>query len=489
MTVTVLPNPSSENIALESGVVVTANAENLPNQAAIKAINGVAQGFPVDSTQEWAATNNPFPSGAGGTDAFLRLDWPSSFVVSSVVLFDRPNSADRVTGGRLTFSDGSSVNVGALPNNGAPRVVNFSPRQISWLRFDVDAVSSSTNNVGLAELEVNGTPGCLNYPSVSITSPQTSHFQTSSSLEVTTNACFDSQLHAGWGVRFIVDGGPGSGGSEFFEFTAPFSANLTSLSQAEHTIEVQVVDQTGTPVIGSLNEDQVSDVGIGDYYVAIGDSITFGTGDFLTSDNTSADGRNATKGFTPILVDLLADELGFPNFIANEGVPGDSTSDGIQNLPSVVAAHPQATNYLIKFGNNDTFGIFPRPSGVGLSPGNPGYPGSFKDLMQQIIDGLPNGVDRNIAKITVTLGDSTTSAQFPDPVQNAPRNLLIQEYNTVIDELIAIPANNVSPGSPDFFNEFIINQRYETEYDDNIHPNGIGYQRMGDLWLEALTNP
>jgi len=109
--------------------------------------------------------------------------------------------------------------------------------------------------------------------------------------------------------------------------------------------------------------------------------------------------------------------------------------------------------------------------------------------MQQIIDGLPNGVDRNIAKITVTLGDSTTSAQFPDPVQNAPRNLLIQEYNTVIDELIAIPANNVSPGSPDFFNEFIINQRYETEYDDNIHPNGIGYQRMGDLWLEALTNP
>ena len=124
-----------------------------------------------------------------------------------------------------------------------------------------------------------------------------------------------------------------------------------------------------------------------------------------------------------------------------------------------------------------------------MSPGNPGYPGSFKDLMQQLLDGLPGNVEINVSKITVALGNTTVSAQFPAPIENAARNLVIREYNDVIDELIAVPANGISSGSPDFFNEYLINQRYETEYDDNIHPNGIGYQRMGDLWLEAITNP
>jgi len=159
VTVTVSDQQVPQNIALLPSVVVSANAENLPNQAAIKAVNGVAQGFPVDSTQEWAATNNPFPSSDGGTGAFLRLDWPSAFTVSQVSLWDRPNTADRVTGGTLTFSDGSSVPVGALPNNGAtPTIVNFSPRNTEWVRFDVDQVSGSTNNVGLAEMAVQGFP-------------------------------------------------------------------------------------------------------------------------------------------------------------------------------------------------------------------------------------------------------------------------------------------------------------------------------------------
>jgi len=42
-----------------------------------------------------------------------------------VVLYDRPNATDQITGGTLTFSDGSSVAVGSLANDGSPVTVAF----------------------------------------------------------------------------------------------------------------------------------------------------------------------------------------------------------------------------------------------------------------------------------------------------------------------------------------------------------------------------
>jgi lysophospholipase L1-like esterase len=55
----------------------------------------------------------------------------------------------------------------------------------------------------------------------------------------------------------------------------------------------------------------------------------------------------------------------------------------------------------------------------------------------------------------------------------------------VIDELVANPANNLTITPPDFYAYFL--QTYPTEYGDDIHPNGLGYQSIARLWCQTLT--
>jgi LmbE family N-acetylglucosaminyl deacetylase/lysophospholipase L1-like esterase len=129
---------------------ITASSQNASTgQLASKAADGVVDGYPGDSTKEWATAG-------GKAGSWIRLDWAASYVVNKVVLHDRPNANDRVMTGTLLFSDGSSVAVGNLPNDGSALEVTFSARTINWVRFTVDTVSSKTGNVGLAEIEVIG---------------------------------------------------------------------------------------------------------------------------------------------------------------------------------------------------------------------------------------------------------------------------------------------------------------------------------------------
>lgn len=136
------------NIA--GAAAVTASSEsNSTNQGAAKAIDGVIDGWPGDFTREWATV-------AGGATAWIALSWSRPYLVSSVVLHDRPNANDQVTAGTLTFSDGSKVAVPSLPNDGSALTVTFAERSITALRFTVDTVASTTRNIGLAEIEVMG---------------------------------------------------------------------------------------------------------------------------------------------------------------------------------------------------------------------------------------------------------------------------------------------------------------------------------------------
>jgi len=102
----------------------------------------------VDGLREWTAK--------GTAGEWLRLDWtPASKTVHKVVLYDRANRKDQVLSGTLSFSDGSSLPVGKLQNDGqAGMVVTFPPKTIQWVRFAVDAVRPGTENAGLAEIEV-----------------------------------------------------------------------------------------------------------------------------------------------------------------------------------------------------------------------------------------------------------------------------------------------------------------------------------------------
>lgn len=102
----------------------------------------------VSSAKEWASAGEK-------SGAYLEYTWPSEQTLGWVSVSDRVNSNDRVLAGRLSFSDGSTVDVGALPNDGAAVVVRFPKRTVTSLRFTVTAVSTTTQNVGLAELEAH----------------------------------------------------------------------------------------------------------------------------------------------------------------------------------------------------------------------------------------------------------------------------------------------------------------------------------------------
>ena len=241
------------------------------------------------------------------------------------------------------------------------------------------------------------------------------------------------------------------------------------------------------------------------YYVAFGDSITAETGghDNIPGDDTSADGRNTGGGFEPILNDLLTNSTGFSHTVENEGVSGDESIDGVNRIAAVLAAHPNADYLLILLGTNDSFG--PVPSGVGLSctglspPSNdPGCPGTYKDNMQKIINAIVQaGKIPLMAKVPIRYGDCdlTQCWTFPDPYTN-PANLLIsQEYNVALDQLRASNGINGTLGNP--FNPpglytYFAGTPLDTsgksvEYDDIIHPGGLGYQSIANLWLQALT--
>jgi LmbE family N-acetylglucosaminyl deacetylase len=131
------------NIA--GSAVVQASSQD-PTQPALAAVDGVVGGYPDDSANEWSTLG-------GGAGSWLSLSWASPVVLDQVVLFDRPNTADQVTGGTLTFSDGSTVVVPALTNDGSAVPISFSPRATSSVLFTVNSVSANTVNIGLAEIQ------------------------------------------------------------------------------------------------------------------------------------------------------------------------------------------------------------------------------------------------------------------------------------------------------------------------------------------------
>ena len=144
-------SPSSVNVSVTSDVAMsataTASSQNTAyGQTAAKAIDGVVDGYPGDYTKEWA-TNG------GGAGSWLKLTWTSSVTLSRIVLFDRPNGTDQITSATLTFSNGTQIPVGALPNDGSGLTVNVPNITTTTLTLTVNSVSSSTQNVGLAELE------------------------------------------------------------------------------------------------------------------------------------------------------------------------------------------------------------------------------------------------------------------------------------------------------------------------------------------------
>ena len=132
------------NIACLANVSVSSENEST-NQLGIKAIDGIADGYPRFPTNEWATKGET-------SGAWIQLSWLQTYTINKIVLYDRPNLNDHITGAVLTFSDGSLIKTGPLPNNGSACEISFSAKKINWFKLTVESAEGS--NVGLAEIEV-----------------------------------------------------------------------------------------------------------------------------------------------------------------------------------------------------------------------------------------------------------------------------------------------------------------------------------------------
>jgi lysophospholipase L1-like esterase len=259
--------------------------------------------------------------------------------------------------------------------------------------------------------------------------------------------------------------------------------DFSGLSFSEHTVEAYVDDANG---IEQGYSDMIS-FGIGDSYVALGDSITEGQGDDISGDDISNDSRNSGGGYPPILNDLLTVAKGYPHTIVNAGKGAETSSGGLNRIQKVLNDNPNSQFFLICYGSNDSFGSTPVRSGLDtnknpLPPTNPDYPDTFLDYMQQIVDAVVAASKTPVlAKVPIALGACSTCTPYDDPDAEA-RNEIIQDYNIVIDYLMTQIGNGMA--APDFYNFFRSNQ---DQFSDNIHPDGLGYQSMADLWLSTLT--
>ena len=142
--------PPAEAILSPDNVARTAKvtASSTENGYAVEgAVDGIAGGYPDDKANEWSA---------GSTlGASLTLTWDMPQTVDHVALYDRPNANDQITAGTLTFSDGSTLPFGTLPDDGkTPLLLHFLPKTITSLTLQITGVKPSTENAGLSEIAV-----------------------------------------------------------------------------------------------------------------------------------------------------------------------------------------------------------------------------------------------------------------------------------------------------------------------------------------------
>lgn len=134
----------SDDIARSARVTVSGTERDYRPAGAI---DGVVSGYPEDRSAEWS-------SGAR-EGATIRLTWDTPQTVDRVALYDRINLDDNITSGLLTWSDGTTTPIGALPDDGlSPFEARFAPRTVRWVEFKVLSVRPSTVNCGLAEFAV-----------------------------------------------------------------------------------------------------------------------------------------------------------------------------------------------------------------------------------------------------------------------------------------------------------------------------------------------
>ena len=349
---------------------------------------------------------------------------------------------------------GPPLAAGTFPNTSTQQQVSFGVKRGQFVRFRALASVGGTQFSSVAELNVLERP-CPG-PSVRIVTPRSRSLQPSTTLNVRLDACLASPSD---GMRLIVDGGPGSGGTQTDLYTSPYEVTLHSLAEREHVLEAILIDSAGAAVPGEATHDRADLVGIGDFLVAMGDGVTLGYSDDIPTDDNSSDGRTMWGGYTSILADALTDATNRPVTVVNAGVGGTSSNDGAASIAALLGKYPNAEYFLVNYGHNDFL-----------------HHNNSKAAFKQNIQSIINAARAAGKKVIV-------SKAAPVLNMGSEINARIQEYNQAMEELALDPLNGVPVLPPDFYGYF---SSHTTEYANNFEMNGVGYQSMANIWRQAL---
>ncbi len=343
---------------------------------------------------------------------------------------------------------GAPVGTGTFAADSTEKRVVVTPKLGQFIALV--ALRSVDNQPWTSAAEIN-VKGRCDTPYVKILEPGNYALVPFPDVTITPSVCLNGEMASGWGVKFTLDGA-----RPYISRSAPYSIVYKNVAKTEHTIDAVIVDDNDNEVIDQSTLDQVDHVGVGDYYVALGDSITVGLYDDILSDNISEDGRNMEGGYTPILSNLLTAAKGYPHSVATEGIPGFTSADGLARLPVTLLRHPNGQYFLVMYGTNDAAGLLPVAPAV------------FKANLQKMITMIRGaGKQVYLAKVPYSL--------------DTGRNSVIQSYNVVIDQLVR--ENGIAVAPPNFYGYF---STHQNEFSDELHPNGRGYQSMAGLWHAAL---
>jgi lysophospholipase L1-like esterase len=236
----------------------------------------------------------------------------------------------------------------------------------------------------------------------------------------------------------------------------PFSTQYNGLEAGDYTVTAVLRDSEGNELARDTNQT----VGVrGGFHIAVGNSITNGSGDRYTSDNLSADGRNVSQqGYESLLNDQLTNSFGLPQIVFNEGIPGAPTSDALGQIDSIVARHSNANSVLLLLGTNDAAAL------VATS--------DFIDNIESLVSTIRTaGMTVRVAQVPPQFDAATGQ---PDTTANNR----IEEYNNALALLAG-----VEPG-PDLYSYFSNNAGL---FDDGLHPNSLGHACLARLWSNTIT--
>jgi hypothetical protein len=299
------------------------------------------------------------------------------------------------------------------------------------------------------------------------------YIQTSSGLTITTTYDADA-VPAGGGLKYVLDQGQTGATIQYDQHASPSTVTFQNVPKGDHTMDVYIVDSSHVVQSGSSFHDQEIHIGIGDIYVAVGDSVTEGYYGVMTSASpytnwlnaplASNDNRNFAlcvlssadtqmQGQFIELNNALETALGYPVFILNEGLSNMSASLYRTNRMLTASFESQVSTvipnkWLIHLGIND------------FLDSSSTYQADVQTLIN-IIDSSYVAKEIDIAVPPVATG-----------------------YASYVTNLISGNAN--AARGPNFYSFYI---NHPEMLHDVYHPLANGQSRMGHLWAISILSP